>query len=157
MEPLLGKQLLHKWGNPRNMKVVWKSGDSGTMPIGKRCPKFELKALFWHFQFLAILTCDHFQTSVPPTDARRTTGSSLLLLQITSSPNSNIGHQLFTLTILTPRHQALQIRWVRIAINVDQEWWRHQVGCSLCLLIQNMVVRVSDERSVVCVEEQLTG
>jgi hypothetical protein len=31
------------------------------------------------------------------------------------------------------------------------------VGCSLCLLIQNMVVRVSDERSVVCVEEQLTG
>jgi len=46
---------------------------------------------------------------------------------------------------------------VRIAIYIDQERWRHEMWVCLSLFIQNIVVRVSNYWSVICVEKLLTG
>lgn len=47
------------------------------------------------------------------------------------------------------------MRRVRIPVDVHQEGWGHEVWCLLCLLVQHIVVRVADKRSVVRMEKHL--
>lgn len=42
-----------------------------------------------------------------------------------------------------------------VSIHIHQERWRHEMGCLLRLFIQHKAVGVPDQRSVVCVEENL--
>ncbi len=52
-----------------------------------------------------------------------------------------------------PWHQALQAGRVGVTVHVHQEWWRHEVGGLLSLLIQDIVVGVADQWTVIGVEE----
>lgn len=46
---------------------------------------------------------------------------------------------------------------MRVSIDIHQEGWRHEVGGLLRLLVQHVVIRVTNERPVVRVEEHLVG
>lgn len=47
------------------------------------------------------------------------------------------------------------MRRVRIPVDVHQEGWGHEVWCLLRLLVQHVVVRVADKRSIVRMEKHL--
>ena len=45
--------------------------------------------------------------------------------------------------------------WMGVSVHVHQEWWGHEMGCLLCLFIKHKAVGITDQRPVVCVEEDL--
>ncbi len=72
-----------------------------------------------------------------------------------SNIDNDIWDELFVLAVLPSRDQSLVNRWVRVAINVDQEGRGHQVGRGLGLFVQHVVVGITDQWTVVGVVEQL--
>lgn len=68
---------------------------------------------------------------------------------------SKLGYKLFLLAALSSWHQALEGRWVWIPVHIHKEGWRHEMRRLLRLLVQHVVVRVTDKRSVVGVEKHL--
>ena len=59
--------------------------------------------------------------------------------------------------VLSARNQALVVSWVRVAVDVNEEWRRHQMWCNLHLLVDDVVVGIANQRPVVCVKEHLLG
>lgn len=49
------------------------------------------------------------------------------------------------------------MRRMRIPVDIHKEGWRHEVWRLLRLLIQDVVIRVTDKRAIVRVEEHLVG
>lgn len=68
---------------------------------------------------------------------------------------SKLRNQMFICTILSSWHQSLIFGGMRVSIHIHQEGRGHEVGGLLGLLIQHVVVGVSDQRPVVGVEEHL--
>lgn len=64
---------------------------------------------------------------------------------------------MFVFAVLSPGNEALESGWVRIPVHVHQEGRRHEVRGLLGLLIQHIVVGVSDQWTEVCMEEHLFG
>lgn len=74
---------------------------------------------------------------------------------LTVSHVSQLRYELVFLAVLSSWHQALIVRRVRIPVDIHQKGWGHEVWCLLRLLVQHIVVRVADKRSVVRMEKHL--
>lgn len=68
---------------------------------------------------------------------------------------THLWDELLLSAVLATRHQALIARRVRVPVHIHQEGRRHEMGGLLCLLIQHVVVGVTDQRPVISVEEHL--
>jgi hypothetical protein len=69
--------------------------------------------------------------------------------------SSNLWHKLTLFAVFSSRHQALVLWRVRVAININQEWWRHVVWRLLRLLIQDIIIGIPNKGTVIGVEEHL--
>lgn len=67
----------------------------------------------------------------------------------------HLRYQLVVVALLPSWNQLLEPWGVRIAINVHKKRRGHEVGRLLCLLIQNIVVGVTHQWSVISVEKHL--
>jgi len=75
--------------------------------------------------------------------------------QLTTWCNDDHWYELLVLTVLSARYKALVVSWMRVAVNVNKERSWHQMRRYLHLLIDHVVVGITDQRPVVSVKEHL--
>lgn len=79
----------------------------------------------------------------------------ILLALLTARCDDDHRYKLLILAVLSARHKTLVVSWMRITINVHKERRRHQMWSNLHLLVNHILVGVTNHWSVIRVKEHL--
>ena len=68
-----------------------------------------------------------------------------------------IGNELIVTTVLSPWDKSLKSRTVRIPVDINQKGRRHQMRRLVSLFVKDVIIGITNQRSIIRVEKQLPG